>query len=64
MKYLWKLLAWLELHRPVFCFVCKRLLFMKDAKYQITSMGIAVPLCKGCHEALYLPYTHSTRKQR
>ena len=64
MKHLWKLLAWPELHQPVFCFVCKVLLFVKDAEYELTSLGVAVPLCKKCHETLYSPYTHSIRKQR
>ena len=57
MKYLWKILAWVELHQLVFCFVCKRLLFMKDAKYETMSMGIAVPLCKNAAK----PFTRHTR---
>ena len=64
MKYLWKILAWVELHQLVFCFVCKRLLFMKDAKYETMSMGIAVPLCKKCREALYSPYTHWAKEAK
>jgi len=62
MKYLWKILAWVELHQLVFCFVCKRLLFVKDAKHELTSMGVVATLCKKCHEALYSPFTHSTRR--
>jgi len=61
--HLWyRLFVWLDQRQPVFCFVCKRLLFVKDAKHELTSMGVVATLCKKCHEALYSPFTHSTRR--
>jgi RNase P subunit RPR2 len=48
---------WLRDHEPVFCALCLRLLFRKDALYRQTTLSRVVPLCEKCHQELFHPYT-------
>jgi hypothetical protein len=52
-----KLLAWLKSHEPVFCAICARLMYRKDARYETASNGVVLPLCDKCHRELFNPFS-------
>ena len=53
-----KLIArWLEDHQIKSCALCKKVIFHKDARYKMTNLGFAVPLCKTCHNETFYPFT-------
>jgi hypothetical protein len=47
---------WLKAHEPVFCALCLRLIFKKDATYTEMTTGRIVGLCGKCHNEIYHPY--------
>jgi hypothetical protein len=51
-----RLLEWLRAHEPVFCSVCSRLMFFKDA-IQATQTGAVLPLCDKCYRELFNPFS-------
>lgn len=55
-----RLIEKLDQYRPVFCALCLRLIFDKDATYRQTTGGHTVPLCKACDDHLYHPYKERT----
>jgi hypothetical protein len=59
MSYLWYLfLVWLDQHQLVFCFSCKKILFSKDAEWEIAQhTKYPVPLCVKCHKAIFSPFS-------
>ena len=52
-----RLLEWLKAHSPVFCSVCSRLMFFKDAIHEATQTGAVLPLCDKCHRELFNPWS-------
>ena len=62
MNILQKFFIWLERYTPVFCGICKKMIFKKDVKYEQTTMGISVPLCKECDHELNHPYSSKLGK--
>ena len=48
---------WLKNHQIVFCALCKKAIFHKDAHYEMTDMGISVPLCGKCYIETFHPFT-------
>ena len=52
-----RLLEWLKAHSPVFCSVCNRLMFFKDAIHEATQTGAVLPLCDKCHRELFNPFS-------
>jgi len=49
--------SWLKNHQIVFCALCKKAIFHKDAYYEMTDMGISVPLCGKCYIKTFHPFT-------
>jgi RNase P subunit RPR2 len=58
-----KLNRWLKNHEPVFCALCLRLIFKKDATYNEMMTGRIVPLCQKCHNEIFHPYSDTGEKQ-
>jgi hypothetical protein len=58
-----KLLRWLKAREPVFCTLCLRLVFKKDAIYSEMTTGRIVPLCGKCHSDMFHPYSDPGEKQ-
>ena len=52
-----RLLEWLRAHELVFCSVCSRLMFFKDAIHEATQTGAVLPLCDKCHRELFNPFS-------
>jgi hypothetical protein len=52
-----KMIAWIDGHFPVFCYVCRHIIFEKDAIYKHNTVArTAVPLCKKCYKEIFQPY--------
>ena len=52
-----KIIEWLKAHEPVFCAICARLMYRKDARYETASNGVVLPLCDKCHRELFNPFS-------
>jgi hypothetical protein len=50
-----RLRFWLRDHEPVFCALCLRLIFRKDAIYNEMTTGRIVSLCGKCHNEIFHP---------
>jgi len=48
-----KIMFWLEDHSPVWCAVCGKLIFHKDATYRQMTNGRIVPLCPACDKKFF-----------
>lgn len=51
-----RLRSWLRAHQPVWCVACRYVMFRKNAKWALTTLGNVHPLCKNCYQELYHPY--------
>lgn len=59
---MWKrLLKWLGEHNPVWCVVCGRLVFEKDARYRQSTLGMRLAICQACEQELFHPFSGGKR---